>query len=168
MKILYIVLLVLVGCHGSELRLGTIHNFTNDSGYGVSNAGGYGSSVYSYEHGDEKALWLELAFQLSPKSIVLDNSKEIADMLPVANVPLVNNVIPIPTIPKPNIYTDLEPQIVLIENRLDQLEKNAEGMISWNSLLVNGGGGTGGLATIAYLTVLYRRRKSNGIVQEPS
>lgn len=72
---------MLFGCHGSELRVGTGRQF-NDGGGSFSSSSKCSSSSGRFDVEDSSSIWVELAFQLAPHSVriirVSDESAESA------------------------------------------------------------------------------------------
>ncbi len=68
---LLLLALLLVGCHGSEFRLGG-GNLFHDSGGSISARNCGNSATGAWESDDTQMLYAELAFQLTPQTVVLE------------------------------------------------------------------------------------------------
>lgn len=70
----WVALLFLVGCHGSDVRFGTGHTFA-DGGSSGSVSGKHGAAgSWDVAEEDSTSVWVELGFQLSPQTVIVDHS----------------------------------------------------------------------------------------------
>lgn len=93
MRLLSLLALALVGCYGSELRLGTAHTLNDFSGSfgssgtttledGYDTATGSNSAFGDLDQDDSTTFFVELAFQLSPQAVTLTNPTYPIDWIP--------------------------------------------------------------------------------------
>lgn len=70
------VLLLVAGCHGTDLRVGTGHTFA-DGGSSGSVAGKHGSAgAWDVDTEDSSSLWVELGFQLTPQTVIVRHADD--------------------------------------------------------------------------------------------
>ncbi len=168
-----IALLFLAGCHGADVKFGVGHR---DGGSSYSHRA-YPNSLPTYRSDDDGSTsgWVELSLQLSPKSHRVDLEPKAALLGGYSpNGPPSNLPVEIPPEPEPEVSPEVAPEVPSIdlgladrlsslESRLDESEGRLKRLGGWKKLLIGGGGGTGRLATLAYLAILHRRRRaSNG------
>jgi len=134
-----ILLAILAGCHGSELRLGVGRDWSDVNASSSNSGSDYDrdnedSSSSSFSTDDDYRAWVELAFQLTPTSVVLTESRSIfPESAPV------------------------EPAVAVHEHALTMEEVEAlltareAGYITWETLTGTGVVGGGGLGALMYL-----------------
>lgn len=191
MKWMVIVLLVLVGCHGSELRVGTGHAFNDFSGTSsMSSGGGHGnpknhggeSSDLSFDQDDTTSVYAELAFQLTPQSVVIQN-QPASFAAPERFYPFGEPAPPVqesesePPVPEPEPpVLDVDPfarcekilrqglegvngRLDGLDVRLAAMEEETSDHISWTDIGVGGGTAGSGLGLL-WLAFLYWKKKT--------
>ncbi len=137
--------LLLAGCHGTELRLGTGRSFNDFSGSSTSSGDwddhGGGSSSFDFDQDDSTSAWVELGFQLTPQTVVVEQSgteRNSAHYSP-------------PLAVTPDI-------LAAIEARLLAIEEETGDHISWSDIGI-GGGTAGSGVGLLWLAWTYWRRK---------
>lgn len=103
-----------------------------------------------FDIGDTTSVWTELSFQLTPRTMVVEQGPLLSPSSPPV-APL------LPKIPAPIDYI---PAFKAIEVRLLAIETEAKEHLSLTKIIgVGGASGTGGAALIAALLLCLRKRK---------
>ena len=109
--------LLCAGCHGTELRLGTGRTFNDFSASGGSyddddDRNSSNSSSFSFDQGDSTSAWIELGFQLTPQTVVLDQGSFLPPAIP-ATAPASTTPVAFPVIDLAHLQASIEDLVAL-------------------------------------------------------